>query len=166
MKNRILNLFCESLIEEGYSYHEVANTDSEIVYEFTSGELRYSVVFEYTGQYGWEMMFGIVQDDGTLDTKVITNKPGEVMKILNTIFGDILKEFVNSSFKYEDSLDILLAPQLMEGELDSVSPFERKRGKLYVRKIKEFINNDRFWDSYDVTFSESSFTPKCIIMSS
>lgn len=151
-------------IKEGYSYKEIGNTDRSVEYEFHTGELIYNVVFEYSGDYGWEMIFGIKQSDGSLDTRIITNK-GDVIKVLNTIFGDILKEFVKVSMAYDKSLDIILAPQLIEGEGVNLDPFERKRGKLYIRKIKEFVNYDIFWNSYDVSFSISSFTPKSIIMS-
>lgn len=154
-------------LDEGYSYQETENSDKVISYDFkTADNIPYSVVFEYTGKYGWEMMFGIKQEDGSIDTKTLANNPKDVMKVLNTIFVDTLKAFVSSAFSYENSLDIILAPQLMKGEPHTTSPFERKRGKLFVRTINNGIKSDSsFWNNYDVSFNESTFEPKSIIMS-
>lgn len=162
IKQSIQEAFAHGLVE-GFSYRETQNSDNLVEYEFSTGAYDYVVSFEFTGKYGWEMIFGVKTDDG-IDTRMITSKPDEVIKILNTIFGDILKEFVEYSFKFEGTLDIILAPQLMEGEPLNLDPFQRKRGKLYVRTIKKFVDTLPFWKQLKVDFTLSSFEPKSIIM--
>jgi hypothetical protein len=153
----------KDFIIEGYSYSQTENSDRVVEYTFTTQTNEYVVAFEFSGSYGWEMSFGVKTDQG-IDTRIITNQPQEVMKILNTIFDDILKDFVSTTFKYENSLDIILAPQLMDGESPSLDPFQRKRGKLYVRKIKDNIAKDMFWKDYSVDFALATFNPPAIIM--
>lgn len=150
-------------IKEGYSFKQTQNSDNLVEYTFTSESHEYNVAFEYSGQYGWEMSFGVQTDTG-VDTRMITNQPQEVMKVLNTIFDNILKDFVKDAFGYENSLDIILAPQLMDNESPSLDPFQRKRGKLYVRKIKDNIAKDSFWKEYSVSFTLAKFNPPAIIM--
>jgi hypothetical protein len=159
----IKEAFSISLLKEGFPYRETQNTDNLLEFEFSSGSYDYVVSFENTGNYGWEMIFGVKTDDG-IDTRMITNKSDDVIKILNTIFSDILKEFVSYSLKFDKSISIILAPQLMDGESPNMDPFQRKRGKLYTRAIKKNIDVDPFWKNLKVDFKMSSFEPKSIIM--
>jgi len=154
--------YTQSLMEN-FSFKETQNTDRTIEYQFDSKNNHYIVAFELDPKYGYEMSFG-TGTSSDIDTRTLTNQPDEVIPILNTIFGDILKSFVHEVIKYDSVLNIILAPQLTEDEDKPSSPFESKRGKLYVRLIERFIKNDSFWNDYNIKFSESTFQPKSIIL--
>ena len=150
----------KDFFKESYSYQRVGETDRDVTYEFTSGSHVYNVLFENSGQYGWEMMFGLKTDDG-MDTKILTNSPQEVTKVLNTIFEDILKDFIQLSLSYENSIDIILAPQRLDNEAPNMDPFNTKRGRVYVKKIKDSLKHNQ---DLNVEFVHSPFAPPSIIM--
>jgi hypothetical protein len=158
-----LNKFQEaySLLNE-FKYRQVTETDREVTYRFSTSKYEYEVAFENTS-HGWEIIFGVLVN-GQIDTTIVVGEPGEVRELLETIFNNILTDFIKLNLEYESEFNILLAPQLMEGESSSLSPFERKRGRLYLRKIKETVATNSFYKGLEVTYSLSKFYPPCIVM--
>lgn len=158
-----LNKFQEAynLLNE-FKYRRVTENDREVTYRFHTSKYEYEVAFENTS-HGWEMIFGVLIN-GEIDTTIVVDEPGEIRELLDTIFANILVDFIKLSLSYEGTFNILLAPQLMKGESSSLNPFERKRGRLYVRKIKETIANNSFFKGLEINFKLSKFYPPCIVM--
>lgn len=151
-------------LEEKYQFNIVDDSSGNFYnYTFRSKYFDYDVGFELSEPYGWEMSFGIIKD-GDIDTRVITNQPDDVMEVLDTIFDDILKDFIRKELDNDDELNIILAPQRVEGESHDSDPFQSKRGKLYIRIIQRIIKKDPFYNDKSVSFELSKFSPKSIIM--
>lgn len=161
--NILQEAFKKIELTEGYPFRQTVNSGHAVEYKFHTDTENYKVVFEYAEPEGyWEMIFGVIDHEDLIDTNVLTNKPEDVFKVLNTIFKDILKDFVKDQIDFDGTLQILLAPQCVKGETVNTDPFKRKRGRVYVRKIYEALD-DPFWKQFQIDFTLSNSYPLAIV---
>jgi hypothetical protein len=158
-----LNKFQEaySLLNE-FKYRQVTETDREVTYRFNTSKYEYEVAFENTS-HGWELIFGVLVD-GRIDTRKMVGSPSEIMEVLTTIYKEILRDFIGSHIENEDPLVIIRVPQCLEGESENTNPFERKRGRVSTRIVKDDISSNNFYKRFNVTWEVSKFLPLSILM--
>jgi len=161
--NKLQEAFKQIELNEGFPFRQTENSGHVTCYKFHTDTENYEVKFEFADPEGyWEMIFGTIDHEGLLDTSILTNQPQDVVKVLNTIFIDILADFVKEQIEFDGTLQILLAPQCVKGETVSTNPFKRKRGRVYVRKIYDALEQP-FWKQFQIDFRLSDTYPPAIM---